>query len=85
MAAVGIIRFPDVLLRMHASTKAGTMGAGLIYGAAALHFGDGTGVTFSLLTVAFLMATMPLGAHAIGRVAYRAQQRAQEEPNQKPS
>ncbi len=30
IAAAGILRLPDVLVRMHASTKAGTLGCGLI-------------------------------------------------------
>ncbi len=72
IAAVGIVRFPDVLLRMHASTKAGTLGAGLIFGAAAVSFGDSSSIAFALLTVLFLMITMPVSAHAIGRAAYKA-------------
>lgn len=71
VAAVGVLRFPDVLLRMHASTKAGTLGAGLVYLAAAVRFGDGTSITFAALTILFLMGTMPIGAHAIGRAAHR--------------
>ena len=33
VAGLGVLRLPDVLIRMHASTKAGTLGAGLILAA----------------------------------------------------
>ena len=39
-AALGVLRLPDVLIRMHASTKAGTLGCGLILVAVATHFGE---------------------------------------------
>ena len=39
-AAFGIVRLPDILIRMHASTKAGTLGCGLILVAVAVHFGE---------------------------------------------
>lgn len=69
-AAIGIVRFPGVLLRMHASTKAGTMGAGCLLLAVAIHFGDYGIVTRCLATVLFLFVTAPVSSHAIGRAAY---------------
>ena len=71
VASLGILRMPDVLIRMHCSTKAGTLGAGLIYVAVALHFGDVVAVSMSGLTVLFLLSTAPVAAHAIARAAYR--------------
>ena len=38
LAAVGLVRLPDTLIRMHAATKAGTLGAGLILAAVAVFF-----------------------------------------------
>lgn len=35
VSAVGMLRLPDTLMRMHAATKAGTLGTGLIVVAAA--------------------------------------------------
>lgn len=70
-AGLGIFRMPDVLIRMHASTKAGTLGAGLILGAVAVHFGDLTTVSIAGLTILFLLVTAPVAAHMIGRAAYR--------------
>ena len=41
-AGLGVLRLPDVLTRMHASTKAGTLGVGLILTALILYFGEGS-------------------------------------------
>ncbi len=71
VAALGVLRLPDVLIRMHASTKAGTLGCGLILLALALHFGEAGITTRALATVVFLLVTAPVAAHMIGRAAYR--------------
>ena len=71
VAGLGILRLPDVLIRMHASTKAGTLGVGLVFGAAALYFGSTAEIAIAALTVIFLLVTAPVAAHAIARAAYR--------------
>jgi len=70
-AALGVARMPDILIRMHASTKAGTLGCGLILVAAAIHFAETAIVARALATIVFLMLTAPVGAQMIGRAAYR--------------
>lgn len=70
IASVGIIRFPDLMMRMHASTKAGTLGAGLILAATAVAFDDISVLTRALATIIFLLLTAPVAAHLIGRAAY---------------
>lgn len=70
-AALGVLRLPDVLIRMHASTKAGTLGCGLILVAAAVHFGETGIVARAVVAIVFLMLTAPIAAHMIGRAAYR--------------
>ena len=71
VAGIGLVRMPDVYIRMHAATKAGTLGAGLILSAAALHSAD-IGVELrAVLAIVFLMITAPVAAHMIGRAAYR--------------
>jgi len=72
VAALGVVRLPDLYTRMHASTKAGTLGAGMIYTAVAIHFGDTVSISLSLLTILFVLITAPVAAHAIGRAAYRS-------------
>ena len=66
-----MLRLPDVLIRMHASTKAGTLGCGLILVAAAVHFGETGIVARAVAAIVFLMLTAPVAAHMIGRAAYR--------------
>jgi len=72
VAGLGILRLPDVLIRMHASTKAGTLGSGLILGAAAIHFADVAITTRAVATILFLLITAPVAAHMIGRAAFRS-------------
>lgn len=71
IAAIGIIRLPDMLTRMHASTKAGTLGASLILVAAAIIFGDLSTVAKSVTAILFLLLTAPIAAHMIGRASLR--------------
>ena len=68
-AGLGMIRLPDVLIRMHASTKAGTLGCGLILVAAAVYFGEVGITTQVIVTIVFLLLTAPIAAHMIGRAA----------------
>ena len=70
-AALGVLRLPDVLIRLHASTKAGTLGCGLILLAVATHFGETGIVARALAAILFLLLTAPVAAHMIGRAAYR--------------
>lgn len=70
-AGVGIVRLPDVFTRMHAATKVGTLGSGLILVAAAVVFADPAVVLRCVLIVVFLLMTAPIGAHMIGRAALR--------------
>ena len=70
IAALGVVRLPDVLIRMHASTKAGTLGCSLIALGAALWLGGDAWARAVLITLFFLL-TAPLAAHMIGRAALR--------------
>lgn len=72
VAGLGVLRLPDVLIRMHASTKAGTLGAGLIFIAVALVFADTATITRAVATILFLFITAPVAAHMIGRAAFRS-------------
>ncbi|MCA1941731.1 MAG: monovalent cation/H(+) antiporter subunit G, partial [Caenispirillum bisanense] len=71
VAAVGVARLPDVFIRMHASTKAGTLGGGLILAAVAVAQWEAGVTTRVVLIIAFLLVTAPIAAHLIGRAAYR--------------
>ena len=67
IAALGVLRLPDVLIRMHASTKVGTLSSGLVMLASALHFGEAQIVVRAIAIMLFLLLTAPIGAHMIGR------------------
>lgn len=70
-AGLGLLRFPDVLTRMHAGTKPQVLGVLLIMVGAAIRL-QGWSATWMLLLVAvFQMLTAPVSAHMISRVAYR--------------
>src|SRR5690625_4192075 len=69
-AALGLLRFKDALQRMHASAKAGTIGAGLVLLGAVITMDNLEGVIIGLLTVLFLLLTVPVAGHLLGRAAY---------------
>ncbi|SDY43941.1 monovalent cation/H(+) antiporter subunit G [Citreimonas salinaria] len=71
VAGIGILRQPDVFIRMHASTKVGTLSSGLILLGVALHFEEPVVIFKVVLIVLFLLLTAPIGAHMIGRAALR--------------
>ncbi len=69
VASIGIMRMPDVFLRLSATTKAATLGLLCMLGAAAIFFGD-TAIALRTLAIAlFLIFTTPIAAHMIGRAA----------------
>ncbi len=70
VAALGVLRMPDLLMRMHAATKAGTLGAGMVLIAVAVHYGELGIAMRAIATVVFLFLTAPVAAHMIGRAAY---------------
>jgi len=72
LAAVGVVRMPDVFTRMQASTKASTLGLGCLLVGAALQFGDVASFIRVVSIGAFLLLTTPVAAHVIARAAYRA-------------
>lgn len=70
LAAIGVVKMPDLYLRMSVTTKAATLGIGMILVAAALYFSD-TAITSRVLAIIlFMLLTAPVGAHMIGRASY---------------
>jgi multicomponent Na+:H+ antiporter subunit G len=72
VAAIGILRMPDLLARMHASSKAGTLGTILVLVGVAMMQGDAGVVVRAILVIVFLFLTAPVAAHAIARAAHRS-------------
>lgn len=71
LGGLGLVRFPDVFTRMHAATKAATVGVIGTTGAAALEAGAPAGVFLLLLVIALLFLSGPLGMSLLARAAYR--------------
>ena len=71
LAGVGVLRFPDVYARMHAATKASTLGIALIGIATTVALEGGRAK--ALAAVAFIFITAPSAAHFVGRTAYHAE------------
>ncbi len=70
VGAVGLVRLPDLYMRMSATTKSATLGVGFMLVAAAVYFSElGTAIRV-IATIAFLLLTAPVAAHMIGRAAY---------------
>jgi multicomponent Na+:H+ antiporter subunit G len=72
LGAVGLHRFPDVFARMHAATKPATLGVVLVLTGAAIAIGDFAVSSTLVLIAALQLITAPVGAHMVGRAAYRA-------------
>ena len=73
-AAVGLVRFPDVLSRMHAATKPQTLGLILIALGVELSLRSWAALGTVLLIAIFQLTTAPVAAHLVGRTVYRSNQ-----------
>ncbi len=69
VAGIGLLKLNDPMTRLHAPTKAGTLGIGAFLLASMIHswtFGEGS--FHELLIMGFLFVTAPISAHFIGKV-----------------
>lgn len=72
IGAIGILRFPDVYNRIHASTVAVVGGAILLILGAGILGGLTTFGLKAFVIALFLFITSPVGSHAIARAAYKS-------------
>jgi multicomponent Na+:H+ antiporter subunit G len=70
-AAIGVVRFPDTLTRMHAATKPQTLGLLLVLAAAAIRLRGNADVGMVILTGLFILITAPVVGNRVGQLAYR--------------
>lgn len=70
-AAVGLLRFPDLLSRMHAGTKPQVLGVLLALLSVGLRLRSGLDVGMLVLVGLFQCLTLPVAAHMVGRAVYR--------------
>ena len=67
VSAIGILRLPDLYMRMHATTKTTSMGITGILIAVMILFPDFSTILKGLLIIVFIYLTTPLGAHMIAK------------------
>lgn len=70
-AAVGVVRFPDVMTRLHAVTKPQVFGLILILAGTALMVWQWKVTLLVMLVAVLQMVTAPVSAHMVSRTAYR--------------
>lgn len=69
VGAIGLVRFNDSMTRLHAPTKVGTVGIGMLLLASILHSVTlGQTSIHETLIMAFLFVTAPISAHFVAKV-----------------
>ena len=70
-AALGLLRFGDLLSRMHASAKPQVLGLLLVAVAIAIQYPTWSTVTTLAIIISFQLVTIPVATHMVGRAGYR--------------
>lgn len=70
LSAIGLLKLPDIYMRMSATTKSATLGVGTILLGTAIFFWEVGILSRGLIIISFLFLTAPVAAHMIGRAAY---------------
>lgn len=70
LAAIGIVRMPDTYLRISVTTKAATLGVGLVLLSTTVFFSNADVTSQAFVIILFLFLTAPVSAHLIGRASY---------------
>jgi multicomponent K+:H+ antiporter subunit G len=69
VGVIGLLKFNDPMTRLHAPTKVGTVGIGMLLVASMVHSFDlGEPSTHELLIMALLFVTAPISANFIAKV-----------------
>lgn len=69
VAAVGLVRLPDVYTRSHAASKSDTLGSVLSLAAVAIALQSSSATIKTVFLLLFLFLTNPTAAHAVARAA----------------
>jgi len=78
IAAIGVVRLPDLLSRMHAATKPQVLGLMLILTGLAFRLREPGAIGILLLIGLFQLLTTPVANHMVGRASFRAGQVREE-------
>jgi multicomponent Na+:H+ antiporter subunit G len=71
-AAIGLVRLPDLYTRMHAASKAGTLGSCAVLLALAVHADDPAISLRALAGILFFLLTVPISSHLLAKAAHGA-------------
>jgi multicomponent K+:H+ antiporter subunit G len=85
VGSIGLVRFPDFYTRLHAPTKATTLGLGAFLAASLIHFGTGAGQAsmHEPLVILLLFMSAPVSAYLLAKAALHVAKRdAGESPAQ---
>ena len=72
LASIGLLRLPDLYTRLHAASKAGIVGSGLMLIAAGLATQDAAILLRTFLGLLFMLLATPLSAHLLARAARKS-------------
>jgi multicomponent Na+:H+ antiporter subunit G len=70
IGGIGLLRLPDFYTRIHAAGITDTLGSWLIILGLMLHEGFTLGAAKLAMLLFFLLATGPLGSHALAKAAF---------------
>lgn len=70
-ATIGLVRLPDLYTRMHAASKAGTLGSCVVLLALAVHADDPAISLRALAGIVFFILTVPISSHLLAKEAHR--------------
>ena len=71
-AGIGVLRFPDVITRLHAATKPQVLGLAVVLLTIVLRVPTWGVLSTVVLIMTFQLLTQPMTAHMLGRAAYRS-------------
>lgn len=74
IAAIGVLRLPDLLSRMHAATKPQVLGLIMVLTGLGFLFRDPEVIGLLALVALFQMVTSPVANHMVARASVRAGQ-----------
>lgn len=81
VGAIGLLRFPDFFMRLHAPTKATTLGVGgVLLASIVLGWARGEPAVHELLITLFLFVTAPVSANLMAMAGLHLQLASRAEP-----
>lgn len=74
IAAIGVLRLPDLLSRMHAATKPQVLGLVLVLTGLGFRLREPEAIGILVLIALFQLLSTPVANHMVGRASFRAGQ-----------